>query len=216
MSFLNVKTITKKNGTQQAWFKDTLQRRVGTRVGIGQDSWVKAEQLAWLANYYIELQQDQLDRGLGSDGTPMPKLSGGSFAKFKDNGKGGRSFDTRRHFGYVGQKRKFGGKPIRDLYGPGIKGHMRDGIRINYLDDRMAKVSLTRKSDRDKALANERRAPWWGLSPDSARKMASAMSTIYGGSVAFYLSQIGLVDANNYIIQLAKRLNSSRALRRAS
>ncbi len=211
MAFIKIEAKLRKNGREAFWFKDTLGRRVGTR---SQDiNMVKAEQLAWLANYYIDLQQEQLDRGIGSNGTPMPRLSGGSFAKFKDNSKGGRSFAERKSFGYVGQKKKFGGKPIRDLFGPGIKGHMRDGIRINYLDDRMAKVSLTRKSDRDKALANERRAPWWGLSPVSKQKMASAMATIYGGAVADYLSQIGLVDVNNYIVQLARRLNS-RAFKR--
>jgi hypothetical protein len=208
MSFLNIKVVTKKNGQQSAWFRDTLGRRVGTRAGITQDSWVKAEQLAWLANYYIELQQEQLDAAIGSDGQSMPKLSGGSAARFKN-----RQFANRQYFGYQGAKRKFGGKPIRDLYGPGKDGHMRDDIRINYLDDRQARISITRKTSRDKALANERRAAWWGLSPASAQKFAAAMAGVYGGGVDEYLVGQGLV-ASSYIVQLARRLNSRSLLRR--
>lgn len=207
--WLDIQTTTRKNGQQVSWFKDTLGRRVGTRAGV-QDSWVSAEQLAWLASYYIELQQEQLDNAIGSDGQPMPRLQGGSVATFHNSATGERYFASRIYSGYQGQKRKMGLSTKRDLYGPGKNGHMRDDIRINYLDDRMAKISITRNSSRIKALANERRCPWWGLSPASAVKFAYAQASIYGGAVADYLANIGLVDSTNYIVQLARRLSARR------
>lgn len=217
MSFLNIKITQKKNGQEAAWFKDVLGRRVGTRVGLAGDraAITNAEQLVWLASYYIELQQEQLDKGIGSNGAAMPPLSGGSVARFK-NTNGKLAFAQRIHGGYRGEKLRFGGKLVRDLYGPGKNEHMRDDIRINYVDDQMAKISITRKSSRVKALANERRAEWWGLSPESSRKFASALATVYGGAMEDYLDSLGLVQAGSYVTQLARALNARRRLLRAA
>jgi hypothetical protein len=208
--FLDVKVTTKKNGQQAAWFRDTLGRRVGTRIGlVYQKDITNAEQMAWLANYWIELQNEQLDAGLGSDGAPMPKLSGGSFAKFGASGDK-RVFAMRKYFGYTGQKLAFGGRPIRNLLGPGIGGHMRDDIRISYVDDRTAKVSITTAKSRQKALANERRAAWWGLSPVNRRNFAQAQATVFGGAMEEYLARLELIDTGNHMVQLAKMLNQRK------
>lgn len=206
---LNIQVTPRKNGQQQAWFRDTLGRRVGTRVGIDGGGITKAEQLAWLGNYYIELQGEQLDAGVGSDGLPMPRLSGGSAAKFDRTG-GQARFVRRVYSGYQGQKIRMGLPAKRDLYGPGKDGHMRDDIRINYLDDRMVKISITRQKSRQKALANQRLAEWWGLSPESARKLAAMQAAIYGGAMADYLDRLGLVEAGNYMVQLARALNAKK------
>lgn len=208
---LDIKITQKKNGTQAAWFRDTDNRRVGTSVRLigNQAAITTAEQLTWAANYWVELQQEQLDAGLGSDGQQMPPLSGGSVAIFR-NVNGSRGFQQRIYGGYRGQKLKFGGALRRDLYGPGKDGHMRDDIRPNYIDDRVAKVSITRKTSRDKALANERRAPWWGLSPASSRKFATFMAAMFGGAMEDYLDRLGLVQAGNYITALARALNAKR------
>src|ERR1051326_1557263 len=101
--WLDIQVTQKKNGQQTAWFRDTLGRRVGTRKGIDTDGgWVTAEQLAWLANYWVELQNEQLDQGLGSDGSPMPPLSGGNIAVFDHSGPKPR-FVERLHRGYAGK-----------------------------------------------------------------------------------------------------------------
>ena len=208
---LEIQTKTRKNGREEAWFKDILGRRVGTRVGIDMDraAITNAKQMAWLANYYIELQNEQLDAGLGSNGQPMPPLSGRSFPVF-DRTSGKPKFVERLYRGYQGKKASLGLKPMRDLRGPGIKGNMRDDVRINYVDDRIAKISITRKSSRDKALANERKAPWWGLSPASARKFAAAQASIFGGAMEDYLDSLGLVQAGSQMVTLARALNARR------
>jgi len=219
MGFLDIRITPKKNGQQVAWFKDDQGRRVGTRLGISGDpnAIVNAQQLEALANLYIELQQEQLDAGIGSSGAPMPPLSGRSVAIFDRSG-GKPVFVKRLYRGYQGEKVNQGLKPIRDLYGTGKDGgHMRDDIRINYLDDRMAKISITRAKSRVKALANEKRAPWWGLTPANARKFAQAQADVFGGAMEDYLDSLGLVQSGNYIVQLARRLNSmKRSLGRAA
>lgn len=212
MPLLDIKITTKKNGQQVAWFRDDLKRRVGTRLGIDKDraAIVTAEQLRALAELYIDLQQDQLEKGIGSSGSPMPPLSGKQVVVFDRTG-GKPKFVERLHTGYRGKKIRKGLPGIRDLYGPeGQGGHMRDDIRINYLDDQIAKVSISRKSSRDKALANERKAPWWGLTPANARVLAQAQANVFGGAMEDYLDSLGLVQSGNYIVQLAKRLNSMK------
>lgn len=241
--FLNIKTTTKKNGQQVAWFRDTLGRRVGTRTGMDRGAITNAEQMAWLASYYIDLQNEQLDAGLGSDGQRMPPLKSSRRKRWSVKQQKWVEYGlaTPEH-GYSGEKRKLGLKPVRDLWGPGnsiaqsheaspktkallakyglqlgkkknllAAGHMRNDIRINYVDDRMAKVSITTQASRIKALANERKAPWWGLSSASARKFASAQATIYGGAMEDYLDRLGLVRGGDYMVKLARLLNSRKA-----
>lgn len=193
MPFIDLKFTTKKNGQEVAWFKDILGRRVVSARGANV---VTAEQLAWLANYYIELQQEQLDAGIGSDGTPMPPLAVAGKRVFVARKDGVAQFKTQ------------GG--LRTLWGLGINGHMRNDIRINFLTDQMAKVSITRKPSRDKALSNERRAPWWGLSPASSQKFAAAQAGVFGGAMEDYLDSFGLVQTGNYMVQLAQALNAKK------
>ncbi len=202
MPFINIQVTKKKNGTEAPWFKDSAGRRVGTSQTIragsaGSASWVTAEQLQFLAGYYIELQQEQLDKGIGSNGAPMPPL--------KTQGK--RTFVSRSNG--VAQFRTQG--RARTLYGTGKDGgHMRDDIRINYVDERMAKISITTAKGRIKALANERKAPWWGLSPASVRLFAAMQAQVFGGAVEDYLDRLGLVDAGDYIVKLARVINAKR------
>jgi hypothetical protein len=222
MGFLNIQVTTKKNGQQMAWFRDTLGRRVGTRPDLVTDrarvrraevgrfapaTITSAEQMAWLANYLIELQEEQLDAGIGSNGQAMPKLSGRSYAVF-DRGGSRPRFVERLYRGYQGEKAKRGQPPIRNLY---LTGQMRRDIRINYLDDQTAKVSITTAKSRQKALANERKSPWWGLSPANSRKFAAAQATIFGGAMEDYLDRLGLVQAGSYMVKLAQLLNRKKS-----
>lgn len=181
-----IRISTRKDGREVAWFKD-VKGRIRTTQGA---NWTTAEQVRALTEYGIELQLEQCATGIGSDGSPMPALSGGSVATFK-NGK----FDLRRHFGYVGAKRNFGGQPIRDLRGPGKDGHMLDDIRINFLDDKMATIAITRNKSRIKAQANERRANWWGWTAASVGKMAVRAGEIWPQGVQERLVALGLMGA---------------------
>lgn len=209
---LDIQVKTRKNGSDGSWFRDTLGRRVGTsaRLSGNRGAIVTAEQLAWLASYYIELQQEQLDAGIGSSGAPMPPLSQKQHAIFvTDKNTGKRRFVRQSaDRGYRAQKQRKVGRSVRDL---DYTGEMRRDIRINYLDDRMAKISITRLPSRIKALANERRCPWWGLTPANARKFAQAQATIFGGAMEDYLDSLGLVQAGNYMVRLAREINRWKA-----
>lgn len=240
---LDIKTTTRKNGQQVASFKDVLGRRVGTRIGMDRAAITTAEQMAWLANYYIELQQEQLDATLGSDGQPMPPLKSSRRTRWSKKQQKWVEYGLAKpEYGYAGQKMRGGLQPKRDLWGPGEEstyyqklskkgqnlaqrwglrvsrgtkkslaaGHMRNDIRINYVDDRMAKVSITTRASRIKALANERKCPWWGLSPASVRKFAVAQAGVFGGAMEDYLINVGLIEAGNYMVGLARRLNALR------
>lgn len=203
MPLLEIRITPKKNGQVVAWFKDDQGRRVRTAQG---SSIVGRERMIWLANYYIELQQEQLDAGIGSDGQPMRPLSGKTKAVFDRSG-GKPKFVERLYGGYRGTKAKRGLPPTRNLL---WTGEMRGDIRVNYVDDQTAKISITRKPSREKALANERRAPWWGLSPASARKLATYQAAVFGGVMEDYLDSLGLVQAGGYLVQLARALNARR------
>ena len=155
--------------------------------------WSRAEQIKQLADYGIALQVAQARAGLGSDGQTMPPLKGGGHAVFVASVNGRAQF-TRKT--YADWKAAHGLQPIRDLYGAGKGGHMLDDIRINYLDDRQASIAITSRVSRDKARANEQRAPWWGWSPDSVRKLTAAAAEIFQTGVAEHLFSMGLIGAN--------------------
>lgn len=160
-----IKITTKKDGRQVAWFRDAAGNRVGTTPGA---NWLKAAHMRELGEYAMQLQLEQAAAGLGSDGQPMPPLHsyGPTRGRF-----------VRR--GYPQQKLNFGGRPIRDLRGPGIGGHMLDQIRINFLDDHKVSYSITTVQGRIKAKANQQRAPWWGLSPANIERLAKRTRAVY-------------------------------------
>jgi len=216
MGYLTLKVTKRRNGTEYSRFVDTLGRRVGTSAAMlpgGGGSWVRADQLTQLAAYGIELQQEQLDAGLGSDGAPMKPLGGRGKAVFVARRNGKAVFERR---GYADWKTAHGLQPVRDLYGAGTGGHMRDDIRIKYVDDRQAKIGITTSLSLTKAKANERRAPWWGWSPDSVSKMTAAAAGIFNIGLTEYLISVGLASAN-FLPQLAKQLNlRSGTFRRAA
>jgi hypothetical protein len=194
-------TIRKlKDGREVARFRDS-QGLVRTSLGMTsrtiatdgfsafRDKWTRADQIRELAEYGIQLQKDQVAAGLGSDGTPMPPLK---VAK--------RRFVARQNG--VAQ---FSRNKIRNLYGTGVEGgHMLDFIRVNYLDDQRATIAITSTHQREKARGNERRAPWWGWSPDSVRKLTAKAAEIFQTGTAEYLYTMGLIGAN--ALADAKRL----------
>ena len=81
---------------------------------------------------------------------------------------------------------------------------MLDDIRINYLDDRSATIAITNKLSRDKARGNEAKAPWWGWSTDSVRKLTSAAAEIFQTGAAEHLFAMGLIGAS--ALSEAKRM----------
>lgn len=230
MPLPKIKITRKKDGREVAWFRDT-QGRVRTgdvngMYGVYGINWTRAEQIRELADYGIAMQLDQARAGLGSDGAPMPPLKQPKRAKrWSTSQKKVVEYGTTDR-GYPAFKRKLGLKPIRDLTGPGGlvvsidsggnkryrrsarhmqgRGHMLDDIRVNYLDDKRATIAITNSASRVKARANEQRAPWWGWSPASYRKMIDRAASIFQTGAAEALFTMGLIGAQ--ALSEAKRM----------
>jgi hypothetical protein len=188
MALLKLRITKRRDGREIAWFRGEQGR---VRTSAGPVSWVRAGQLRLLAEYAIELLLGQCAAGLGADGQPMPSLKESGRAVFLER-VGGRARFERR--GYAQAKVRLGLQPLRDLRGPGIGGHMLDAIRINYLDDRQATFGITTRLARIKAQANERRAPWWGLSPESVRRLDARAAQVFGAAFEGELVAQGLMS----------------------
>ena len=162
---------TWKDGRQVARFRDN-QGLVRTRVGPV--NWARAEQIKQLAEYGIALQVGQARAGLGSSGSAMPPLT---------------KTDAQ-------WKIKHGLRPVRDLYGGGVGGHMLDDIRISYIDDVRATIAITTQLSRQKALSNEKHSPWWGWTDESVQKMSDKAAAIFIPVIAEELYRLGLIGDN--------------------
>jgi hypothetical protein len=177
-----------KDGREVVRFRDS-QGLVRTSATASKN-WTRVEQIRDLADYGILLQLEQAAKGIGSDGSPMPPLKSGA----------------RRFAGRRGGKVAFITKTLRDLYGPGKDGHMLDDLRVNYVDERKATFAITRRSSRIKALANEKRAPWYGWSPASMRKLRERSAQIFGTGVAERLFEMGLIGTSALAFVKSKNL----------
>jgi len=194
MPLPKIQITLKKDGRQVAWFRDTAGR---VRTSTGSMNWTRAEQIRDLANFGILRQLAQLDAGLGSDGQPMKPLAAG-YAQWKSK----VGLEPKRNLLGLGGlvktvNPKTGAKRIlHSATHMSGRGHLRDDIRINQVDDRQATISITNTASRNKARGNERRAPWWGWSPESARQMTARAAQIFQTGVAEYLYTMGLIGAN--------------------
>lgn len=126
--------------------------------------------LAW-GTEAAAILKARVRRGIGSDDAPMPRLKERTVTRWKD----GVVVFEKRDSWYEKRKARMGLQPIRDLWGFGkTGGHMLDDVRPSRADERSVTIDITRGTSRMKARANEKRAPWWGLSPrDTALTMAA-------------------------------------------
>lgn len=178
----------RKNGVQVASFRDEAGRRV--RTSAGEVDWERADLVRAVGEYGMQLQLDQAAAGVGSDGTEMPRLKGSWRAEFKIR-QGGRASFVR--IAYASRKGRHGAKPWRDLR---FTGGMLDGIRMTYLDSKTMTFGITTRLGRVKAQANEKRAPWWGWSPQSMTKLSEYAADVFPQSVAQNLVRLGLAGAS--------------------
>ena len=193
-----------KDGRQVARFRDA-QGLVRTRVGPV--NWTRAEQVKQLAEYGIALQVGQARAGVGSDGQQMPPLKGGGSHSVFVARVGGRATFARKT--YADYKAAHGLSPVRDLYGPGIGGHMLDDIRINYLDHKKATIAITTTKSRQKARANEQKAAWWGWDQQSMKKLSEFSAQLFGATVADRLFELGLIGASSLAFAKARMIRRS-------
>jgi len=139
-------------------------------VGDGPDKYT------WfgLGQFAIKTIRERVARGIGSDDSPMPELSGRASAVTRD-GK-----FLRRQVGYRERKQRFGGRPIRDLYGRGDQGgHMLDNLRVREATTKSVRMDITSRLARVKARANEKRSPWFGFSARDRRIVLERMIDVF-------------------------------------
>lgn len=193
---LNIKMT--KDGREVTSFLDSKGRRV--RVGSASQDWVKARQLTELALYAIQLQREQAAAMIGSDGGQMPALKS-RYAVWKEKVGLNPKRDLYGLGGLVLSSRAKGKKYLRSgnaitRAASGGRGHMLDDLRINYVGDKQVTFGITTSASRVKALANEQKAPWYGLSPANAIKMNLRMAQLFGTGVGEYLLSVGLAGAS--------------------
>lgn len=140
--------------------------------GPGKYAWFRLGQFA------IATMRNRVSGGIGSGDAPMPPLSGRTAAVTRD-GK-----FVRRQAGYREQKQRAGLRPIRDLYGRGSQGgHLLDNFRVREAGPTYVRMDITSRWGRIKARANEKRAPWFGVSDGDARKILPRIVDMHRGTI---------------------------------
>jgi hypothetical protein len=132
-----------------------------------------------LGKFAIQTIIQRTARGLGSDGLPMPALKASRIQTVKS----GKLVSFKR-IGYAAWKAAHGLRPVRDLIGDGSQGgHMWDKFSVRSVSETLVRMAFTQKHQREKALANERRAPFLSFSPEDQKKIAAEASRIFGANV---------------------------------
>lgn len=112
--------------------------------------------------------------GIGSDDARFPSLKTGRSA-VRINGR-----FVRQRQSWPERKAAHGLRPIRDLYGLGDQGgHMLDNSSVRYADDNTVKIAFTSRAGRMKALANEKRTPFYAFSDSDAKKIIEYAGTLF-------------------------------------
>lgn len=127
-------------------------------------------QMQRLGDLSIAVMLDRVARGVGSDDNPMKPLNW-RYAKFK-----GRT----------------GLPQVRNLQGPGIGGHMLDNLSVRQATMNSVRIDMTSRSARIKAAANEKRAPWYGWSPNDAAMIVEAAQAMARGNLREVTGEQGL------------------------
>ena len=147
-------------------------------LGAGSDDLFSRIQMERLAQIGRDSVVARTRKGLGSDDTPMAALSTKTSA-VKSQGK-----VVRIRSGYAGWKAKKGLNPFRDLWGTGQQGgHMLDNLSVRQATPGSARIAFTSKHQREKALANEQRAPFLGWSPSNVADVMKAASEMFRSEV---------------------------------
>ena len=96
-----------------------------------------------------------------------------------------------------------GMNPIRDLTGPGSRtykdtskkhkgairtiradgAHMLDNFTVRYADELTVRMDISAQWARIRARANERRAPWFGFSPNDIRTIMNSARVMFGVNI---------------------------------
>lgn len=122
-------------------------------------------QMQVIAQVGVDSVKERVSRGIGSDDAAMPPLAGIRAASDKPGRIGG----------YAGYKIRRVGVAIRNLR---LSGEMLDALSVRAVEATSARIDITTRDGRVKAARNERRAPWFGFSPQDQANMAAASRTM--------------------------------------
>ena len=128
-------------------------------------------QMRALGTLGIQEIRDRAARGIGSDDRAMKPLNA-RYAKYK---------------GYRGMPQ------IRNLIGTGKDGgHMLDNISIRSVTTNSVRIDITGRTARIKAAANEKKASWYGWSPNDAAEILGTAQQMAKGNIREVTGDRGL------------------------
>lgn len=156
--------------------------RIGGTAG-GPMSFNTAQMLQ-LGSFANQTVKARTRSGIGSDDAAFPPLSQKTSA-IHNNGK-----FVRQRSGYAAWKSAHGLSPTRDMWGDGKQGgHMLDNSTVRYADDSTVKIAFTARQARIKALANERRTPFYSFSPNDAKAIIDYAAKLWQSNVKKVIAQ---------------------------
>lgn len=150
-------------------------------LGLGSDAFFRKIQMQRLGEFALKTVVDRTKKGVGSDDTAMPALKQGKVMQFAGRANGRAQF---RNIGYAGWKAQHGLQPIRDLVGDGRQGgHMLDNPSVRSVSETSVRMAFTSRSARVKALANEKRSPFWSFSEADQKKILEFANGLFKAQV---------------------------------
>lgn len=130
-----------------------------------------AAQMTTLGSLGIGQIRDRAAQGIGSDDAPMKPLN----------------------LRYGRRKAAHGLPQTRNLIGTGRNGgHMLDNISIRSVSSGSVRIDITSRTARIKAAANEKKAPWYGWSPNDAAVILGAAQQMARGNIREVTGERGL------------------------
>lgn len=141
------------------------------------------DQMRQLGQFALDTVIARTKRGIGSDDSAMPALKHGRGVEFA--GRIGGRAQFRPKLGYAAWKAAHGLQPVRDLVGTGKEGgHMLDNPSVRSVSEKSVTMAFTSRKARVKALANEKRTPFFSMSSADQKKIMDFAAQLFGGAVA--------------------------------
>lgn len=160
-------------------------------LGLNSASLLRKIQMDKVGNFALQTVIARAKRGIGSDDSPMPPLKGSNVSVFNARVNGKPTFKAVS--GYAQWKSKHGLQPDRDLVGDGKQGgHMLDNPSVRKASETEVRIAFTSRSARVKALANEKRVPFFSFSDADQTAILAYVSKMWGAGVRELQQQIGL------------------------
>lgn len=147
-------------------------------LGINSASLFRKVQMEKLGDFAISTIRRRVARGIGSDDSAMPPLSA-KHSAVKAHGK-----FVRARVPYSQFKSNRGLQPIRDLVGTGKDGgHMLDNMSVRLATEDLVRIAFTQNKARQKALSNEKKAPWFSFSDNDEKKIVEYARQLFRSAV---------------------------------